>query len=272
MNLPRSGPRPDWCAAVFALVLLASFATHALGVESDDSSPSATPYRPSVSTPAMLSAPGWLEVEGGLLYQHASSKARRTSVPLTVKLAFTPDWGIRVGADAWVHQRDDSGARASGFGDTSVVVKRRFEINPESEFGLEGSATEPTSHHNVGSGSGKADYGALAIYSADFAGTWHTDINIGATRLGQVNPGSQRTQWLGAAALSNSFTHRWGVTGEWSGSYQGGSPNTSQFLMAASYSVSKRLVLDIGAARSLRSGAPVWSAFTGFTWLAARVF
>jgi hypothetical protein len=36
--------------------------------------------------------------------------------------------------------------------------------------------------------------------------------------------------------------------------------------------VSRRLVLDAGTAHSLRGGAPVWSVFTGVTWLAERVF
>ena len=52
--------------------------------------PSTTPYRPSVSTPAALSAPGWLEIEAG--WQHDDSGgARRDSIPLTFKLAFDKD-------------------------------------------------------------------------------------------------------------------------------------------------------------------------------------
>ena len=51
--------------------------------------PSATPYRPSVSTPAALSAPGWLEIEAGGL-RAGGGGARRDSLPFTFKLAFTP--------------------------------------------------------------------------------------------------------------------------------------------------------------------------------------
>ena len=43
--------------------------------------PSVTPYRPSVSTPAALSAPGWLEVEAGVLRSRSDDPARRDSVP-----------------------------------------------------------------------------------------------------------------------------------------------------------------------------------------------
>lgn len=254
--------------AAIAIVCAAASAP----VRASDDEPAAVPYRPSVSTPATLSAPGWLEVEGGVTHQHDRADARRDSAPVTLKLAFTPDWGVRVGADAWVRVRDDAGAHTSGYGDTTVVVKRRFAIDDASAFGLEANATLPTARPGLGSGSGKPDYGLNAIYSADFAGSWHTDVNIAPTRLGAIDAGAGRTQWLGAAALSKSLDEHWGVVGELSGTYQRGADHTSQLLVAASYNVSKRLVLDAGAARSLRSGAPTWSAFTGFTWLAGRVF
>jgi hypothetical protein len=237
----------------------------------DDDTPSVVPYRPSVSTPAALSAPGWIEVEAGLLHEHDGAGSRRDSVPLTVKLAFTPDWGVRVGADAWVRRRDESGDRASGAGDTAFILKRRFAVDDDSAFGLEGGVIAPTSRHGLGTGSGKPDWGLNAIYSADF-GAWHTDLNAVATRLGASEAESARTQLLGAASLSRSLDDHWGVVGEISGTHRRGADSTSQLLLAASYNVSKRLVLDAGAARSLRAGAPTWSAFTGFTWLAARIF
>jgi hypothetical protein len=251
--------------------MLLVLATSAAGAAADDEAPSAVPYRPSVSTPAALSAPGWLDVEAGFLHQHDGGGSRRDSLPFTVKLAFTPDWGVRVGSDGWVRRRDESGEHASGFGDTAFVVKRRFEVDDESAFGLEGAAIVPTSRHGLGSGSGKPDWGINAIYSADF-GAWHTDLNAVATRLGANEAGTNRTQLLGAASLSRSLDEHWGVVGELSGTHRQGADSTSQLLVAASYNVSKRLVLDAGAARSLRGGAPSWSAFTGFTWLAARIF
>jgi hypothetical protein len=241
------------------------------GVALADDSPSAVPYRPSVSTPAALSAPGWLEVEAGYLHEHAESGALRQSVPVTLKLAFTPDWGIRVGSDAWVRLRDESGGHASGSGDTAIVLKRRFAVDDDSAFGLEGGATLPTSRHGLGIGSGKPDWGLNAIYSADF-GAWHTDLNVAATRFGAQEAATSRTQLLVAASLSRSLDEQWGVVGEVSGTGQHGADSTRQLLVATSYNVSKRLVLDAGAARTLRSGAPSWSAFTGLTWLAARIF
>jgi hypothetical protein len=236
----------------------------------EDDAPAATPYRPSVSTPAALSAPGWLEIEAGLQHDHESVVARRDSAPLTFKLAFTPDWGIRIGVNGWVHDRDDAGSE-NGVGDTSVVLKRRFAIDDASAFGLELGVLLPTGSGDLGSGSGKPDWALTGIYSADF-GPWHTDINIVAARLGGPEAGTARTGLLLAAALSRALSDRWSVSAELSGAHRGGVDDTRQLLLATSYNVSRRLVVDVGAARSLRSGTPVWSAVTGFTWLAAQVF
>ena len=253
-----------------AAAAVAAVLSPARAAAGGDDEPAATPYRPSVSTPAALSAPGWLEIEAGLQHDRESAVARRDSAPLTFKLAFTPDWGVRVGVDAWVRARDDTG-RTSGVGDTSVVVKRRFAIDDDSAFGVEAGVAVPTARSGLGSGSGKPDWSVTGIYSADF-GPWHSDVNVVATRVGAPEAGTARTEVLLAAGLSRALGERWSVGAELSGTHRSGVDDTRQLLLAASYNVSRRLVLDVGAARSLRSGTPVWSAFTGFTWLAARLF
>ena len=250
---------------VVLLLLLAL----AAAARADDDEPRPTPYRPSVSTPAALSAPGWLEIEAGWQHNHTDD-SRRDSIPLSFKVAFDPDWGIRLGNEAWVRQRSDAGER-SGFGDTSLVLKRRFGIDDDQAFGLEGSVTVPTGKNGIGFGSGKPDYAVNAIYSGDF-GAWHTDLNLLAARLGQPDPGASRTLWLFAGSLSRQLDDRWAVVGEYADTRQSGAEDSRQLLLAASYNLSKRMTIDAGAARSVRRGDSTWSAFTGFTWLAARLF
>lgn len=234
-----------------------------------DDSPSVTPYRPSVSTPAALSAPGWLEIETGGLLARAGGSTRRDSLPYTFKLAFTPDWGIRFGGDAWVRQIDETGQKINGGGDSNIVVKRRFAINDASAFGLEAGATLPTGRNGISSG--KSDFSLNAIYSADI-GEYHTDINLLSTRIGAVDTGVSRNQTLWAASLSKTLNDKWGLVGELSGTRQSGLASTSQVLFAASYNVSKMLSLDAGFARSIRSGVPDKSVFFGATFLAGRLF
>ena len=256
--------------ALVALVALPLPARAADARDAADEPPAATPYRPSVSTPAALSAPGWLEVEAGGLRERAAGSARRDSLPYTLKLAFTPDWGVRLGGDAWVRQVDDTGHALSGGGDTSIVVKRRFAIDDASAFGLEGGVLLPTSRRGLGND--RADWSVNGIYSADLPGELHTDLNLVATRLGRPDPGTSRTQMLWAASLSTALNDRWGVVGELSGTRQRGVEGTTQLLVAASFNVSRALVLDAGAAHTLRSGSHERSFFAGFTWLAARLF
>ena len=253
------------CGRVAALALtLAMCAAQAQTGEP----PSATPYRPSVSTPAALSAPGWLEIEAGGL-RAGGGGARRDSLPYTFKLAFTPDWGVRLGSEAWVRQTDATGLRQTGGGDTAVVLKRRFAVDDASAFGLELGGTLPTAP--AGIGSGKSDTSLTGIYSADL-GQYHTDLNLGFTRVGQIALGEGRTQTLWAASLSRPLNERWGLVGEFSGTHRAGVPGTGQFLLAASYNFSRALVFDAGVARSTRSNVPDWSAFVGLTWLAVRIF
>jgi len=240
----------------------------ALGAQADDGKPAATPYRPSVSTPAQLSAPGWLELEGGV-WRQLGSDAHRDSLPWTAKLAFSDDWGIRVGGEAWVSQTDEFGQTLSGNGLTGVVLKRRFAVAEQSAFGLELGATLPTGHSGIVSG--KTDTDINAIYSADL-GDWHIDLNLIAIHLGAPDAGTSHLQTLWAAALSRPLNDALGLVGELSGTHQSGVGSAAQFLFGASYSVTKSLVLDAGMARRVSGGAPTWQAVAGFTWVAMRLF
>lgn len=251
-----------------AALLVVATGVPACQVAIADDGPAATPYRPSVSTPATLSAPGYLEFEAGLQVD-GRGVTQVQSVPFTVKLAFSPDWGIRVGGDALVRQSDAAGGHQTGVGDTSIVLKRRFAIGADSAFGLEAGVTLPTGADGITSG--KADWSLNGIYSADL-GAWHTDINLVATRVGAADAGVDRTQWLWAAALSRSVGGNWGAVGEVSGTRQHGADATDQLLLAASYNVSSALVLDGGVARSLRGGPANRSLFAGFTLLGPRLF
>ena len=254
-----------------ACTLAAGVLASAGGAWADEAA-SVTPYRPSVSTPAALSAPGWLEVEAGWQHSRADDPRRRDSLPYTLKLAFTPDWGVRIGGDAWVREATADGSRLSGGGDTSLVLKRRFAVDDASAFGLELGAKLPTARHGLGSG--HADWGVNGIYSADLGGgRWHTDLNLNATRLGgPLDDGVSRWQQGWAASLSRSLTDPWGVTGELSGTRQRGSENTSQLLVAASYALSRRIALDAGVSKGLNRASGDWSVFTGVTFLAWRIF
>jgi hypothetical protein len=252
-----------------AIALACALPAHAADA-ADDGGPAVVPYRPSVSTPAQLSAPGWLELEaGGLRATGPDSGSSRITLPYTLKLAFTPDWGVRVGGDAWVRQAGAGDSR-SGSGDTTVVLKRRFAVSDATAWGLELGEKFATAGSTLGSG--HADTTLNGIFSSDFAPSWHTDLNLNETRVGVPagQPRAWQTGW--AAALSRSLTDAWGVVGEFSGTRQAGTPATAQFLAAASWNASPAAVFDFGAARGLNDASPRWQVFAGATVRLAKLF
>ena len=234
----------------------------------DDGGPPVVPYRPSVSTPAQLSAPGYLELEAGGL-RASGDGASRMSIPYTLKLAFTPDWGLRVGGDGWVRQHA-SGRTDSGVGDTAVVLKRRFAASDATAWGLELGETLPTARSAIGIG--HAATTVNGIFSSDFAPAWHTDINLNETRYGAGSgqPAAWQAGW--AAAFSRTLTDAWGAVGELSGTHQAGTTDTAQLLAAASWNQSPAAVFDVGFARGLNDATPHWQAFAGVTVRLGKLF
>ena len=254
------------CLLIGATALACAVSAHAAD-SPGDGGPAVVPYRPSVSTPAQLSAPGYLELEAGGL-RASDNGASRTSLPYTLKLAFTPDWGIRVGGDAWVRQRV-FGPSDSGVGDTAVVLKRRFAVSDATAWGLELGETFPTAKSSIGIG--HAATTVNGIFSSDFAPAWHTDINLNVTHLGgSGQPSPWQTGW--AAAFSRTLTDAWGAVGELSGTYQPSFGNTAQFLAAASWNQSPAAVFDFGFARGLNDATPRWQVFAGVTVRLAKLF
>jgi hypothetical protein len=253
------------CALSVAFVALAA----GTAARAEDA-PSVTPYRPSVSTPAALSAPGWLEVEAGYQRSRADDPVRRQTLPYTLKLAFTPDWGIRIGGDAIVHERNADGSSLHGSGDTTIVLKRRLAVDDASAFGLELGVKLPTARTELGSG--HSDVGLNGIYSSDFAPAWHVDVNLTATHVGGIGTNESAWQAGWAAALSRNLNDKWGIVGELSGTHRRGVASTAQALVATSYSVTPALTVDFGVSKGLNAASGGWSVFTGATFLAAHLF
>jgi hypothetical protein len=227
-----------------------------------------TPYRPSVSSPAQLPTPGQLEFEAGALSTRSDGD-RRDSLPVLFKLAFSEQWGLLVGGDAYVAARDGDGARTRGFGDTNLILKRAFVVDSTTAFGLELSAKMPTAKNGIGSGS--ADYEMNTIFSKDI-GKVHMDANANLTRLGAWDPGTGRNQTGLSASFSTEVAEHWGATAEVSGTHRSHADNTAQLLAAAAYSPSKQMTIDVGVAHGLTAASPNWSLFAGLVVPLAKLW
>lgn len=241
-----------------------------LAAKAEDSTPMATPYRPTVSNPATLSEPGWLEMELGWLTTKGGGDKRRTSLPFIAKLAFTEDWGILVGNELAVRRTDFDDAKYEGVGDTTLIVKHRiFTGTKGTDFGVEAGYKLPTAKDTIGSG--KLDFILNGIYSSDFSDS-HLDLNLGATRLGAIDEGDGRLQYNWGASVSHNLNDKWGVFGELSGVYQHNTSAQSQFMTGASYNYSNRIVFDGGVTVGLAKASQDWSIFSGVTVLLGNLW
>ena len=224
----------------------------------------ATPYRPTVANPAELSAPGWLELEGGWIASSGDGTNHK-GVPYTAKLAFDKDWGILLDGELWA--REDA---VSGVGDSSFLLKHRIPTaDKDQNFGIEAGFRLPTAARGLGSG--KPDWMMNGMYSLDFADNWRLDANAGAVRLGAPDLGAGRVALQWATSLSTG-RGPWTFAGELSGSHQSGNSNSLQYLAAVSYAVTPKLVVDAGLSTAHQGGQDTHAFFFGATWLAGRLF
>jgi hypothetical protein len=87
------------------------------------------------------------------------------------------------------------------------------------------------------------------------------------TRLGPVAVNQGSCQWTWAAAVSRAVGERWTLALDLSGTQQQGAASTAQYLVAASYALNRRVVLDAAFAQGLNSDTPKYTVFGGMTVL-----
>ena len=250
-----------------ALATALPFAAHA---EEADSNPSATPFRPTVTSGANISAPGWLELEFGGQRTGGNGFDARNSWPYLLKYSLDERFALLVGGDSYIETTPAQSALLSGRGDTTLTLKYKAAGMPEgASMGLEATVKFPTAADGLGSG--ERDYSLKGIYGIDLSNGFHIDTNLMATRLGSVGPDQGQYQWTWAACLSRQVGEAWTLAGDLSGTVQNGAPSTAQFLAAASYAVNKRLVVDAGFASGLNKDTPQFTVFAGLTVLIGKV-
>ncbi len=248
---------------LIGIALIASFSTVALA----EDEAGVTPYRPSVSSPAQLPLAGQLELELGLLHSK-TDKTKRDSLPYQFKLAFNKEWGVLLGGEAYVSNRDEFGQQ-KGLGDTSIVIKRAFLLDDTTAWGLEFGGKIPSAKDSIGSG--KADYTLNAVFSKDID-KLHVDANLNATRVGLQEADTARTVVGIATSFSLPITDKWQAVAEPSATHQSGKPATAQFLTALAFSPNKNLTLDFGIAKGLNKASQNYSLFAGLVMPIAKLW
>jgi hypothetical protein len=253
-----------WIAAMIALIGFCG----AVQAADDDSQPTVTPYRPTVSNPADLPVPGWLEAEFGALRMFGDDRSRSDSAPWLLKYAFDENHGVLLGGDAFVSSRMPDAPTRHSIGDTFLEWKQRFALTDKAVFGIEAGVVAPTAGRDFGVG--KPQWLVNGIFSDDL-GALHLDVNVGEAHGGEHPAGVSPWQTTWAAAVSAPLAGNWGGAFELSGMRQRGAATQSEALLALSYNVSHRLALDAGTAYSLARSAHGRSVFAGATLLLGRL-
>ncbi len=228
---------------------------------------SVTPYRPTVTNSAALSAPGWLELELGVAQQEEADGSRQSGLPYLLKFAFTPDFGVLLGGDAYLAQRAADGTRQSGGGDSTLMLKHRFALE-KAALGLEYGFKAATAARGLGSG--ERDYTVNGIYSRAI-GLHELDVNLNATRLGDALPGASPYEYGFSATVFHALDGGWGGMAELSGVARSGALPRSQWLVAVNYELNPRVVLDAGFSSGIDQRSHRYAVFAGLAMLLGQV-
>lgn len=228
-----------------------------------------TPYRPTVSNPAALPEPGWLELDSGVVARYDKDGSRQNSLSYLAKFAITPDFGMLLGGDAFVSRIAADNKRISGFGDTSLLLKHRFGLgDTATAFGCEYGFKSPTAAQGLGSG--RSDLILNGIYSDDFSG-YELDVNLNVTRLGGALPNESANQYGWSGTVFRPIDAKWGLMAEVVGTTRKGMLPQNYWLVAASYEWSSRLVFDTGLSAGFNSASHRVAWFAGMSMLLGKV-
>jgi hypothetical protein len=247
------------------VVICAIAETFAMGQQAIDI-PTANPARPTVSTPATLPRPGYLQFETGFLAAwHAPEVSSQSSLNEVVKMAFSSRIQALAAFEPIAHSRAD-GLASNDAGD--IVAGLQTVIYP-------GEGTKPTVAfaylRRVYGGSARdLDVGSFrnsaeVLVSADVKG-FHCDTNYIFNEV--LDTSVHRAQFGQTLSISHVIKGKLGATGEiWHFTQPFLRGHAIGNLWALNYNARHNLVFDAGFNRGLTSTSTHWEIFTGFTYL-----
>lgn len=165
------------------------------------------PERPTVATHAGTVAPGWVEIETGVEFDHAAG-AWSLITPTVLKLGLAPRVQLSIASSL---SRPAGGSL--GAGDLSAGVKLRLAegLPVLGDFAILPAVKLPVG--DAAHGTGTTDLSLLAISSHRF-GSVSMDVNVGYTRRGGDGTAAPRDATLWAVAAAAPLHGGIGVTAE----------------------------------------------------------
>ena len=231
------------------------------------------PDRPDVTNGTKTVPPGAWQIEAGIEYSRTSEAAtateRRFLVDTLGRAGVTERLELQVGWQPLVHLRGDEDD--TGFGDVTLAAKYRFFDGGSAwpALGVRPFVKLPAAAEPIGSG--RADFGALALATFDLPAGFGLDVNAGIAAIGQSRPSGHLLQALTSASLSAEIGAATPFIEFFFASR--GERDARDALGAVTgvvYRVTKRLALDAAVQTSLGGVGPDWALRAGVTLLFGR--
>jgi hypothetical protein len=226
----------------------------------------ANPGRPTVSTPATLTPVGYLQFESGILgAQRSGEFANRTALNEVVKFSVHRRLELLVSSEPVVfsdlgpHNSTDPGGLSLGAQAVLLPGTERRPTISVSYFRTVYDGTAPDLDF------GSSRNSALVLITTDIR-KLHIDTNYIFNE--QIDGNVRRAQFGQTLSLAHPVAGKLSWTAElWHFTQPFLDGHAAGFLTGPAYSVTPKLVLDIGFNRGLTSTSTRWEFFTGFTYL-----
>ncbi|MGI8467453.1 MAG: transporter [Pyrinomonadaceae bacterium] len=227
------------------------------------------PARPTVSNPAEFQKPGVLQLESGYNANfHASGNYKyQQDAPLALRFAVNRRLLLELDTDSPYSQKDLSGVRETGAGDTQLGVQAVLQPENESRPGIAVAyyIKLPTASSAKNLGTGRVDHNFIALVSKK-VGQTTVDFNAIYLLAGRTNGNGFASSGQAALAVSQNVTKRFGVQGEISGSSRNDMQTGAMFgLGVVTYQLNRRVAFDSGLRFGLTSAAPRVGVVAGIT-------
>lgn len=235
---------------------------------------SSVPSRPTVSNGADTTQCGVLEVEYGFDHEWVDTGSHFDDLSGGLRLGLTHRLDLHWASTSFLHLVS-GGSAETGFGDTWLGLKYRFHDQSRRfpALGVFYQVKAPTASENKGLGTGQVDHSLSLLVSKDVSKV-HFDFNVFPMFAGRVaQSGFDHNVGL---ALSGSFPlwHSLSCVAEGYGysTLNQDNPAFASSMIAFTYQVNPRLILDTGLDVGVTHYAPNARFFVGITYAISNVY
>jgi hypothetical protein len=236
----------------------------------DTGPPAVNPGRPTVTDPAALTAPGWLESEFGGMKN--LDHDRTFSTPMLLKLTSRNNrLQYRLAFDGLIFPGEGGG---NGFGDTTAGLQYLFAVQSRAGFDVAGRIAVKIPTAPAFLGTRKVDYSMLLLASRDFSPMLHGDFNLGLANLSRQGAPGTDNQFVATASFTLPIKGgRWQYTNElvYASPLQG-QPSQVTTMHGFTYAIHRYDVYDVAVQWQLHGSGANLQLLFGRTFFFGRLF